>query len=446
MVAEPARVAEVQAVCAKWELDATADRAGHRRRDLPGQAPRARWSRRFPGQRLVDDCPIYHPEAERGDEAGRLAEPPDRPAEPAVDLEARAASCCSTRPTSRASAGSTSSTTRPCRPRPCSAPGGDAGVIRVPGTSFGLAVTRRLQRPAGRARPLRGRQGRRGRGGPQRRLHRSPAAGHHRLPQLRQPRKARGLLPVPRGVPRDRRRLPRVRHSGDRRQRLASTTRAPPARSIRRPPSAWSACSSDVDDRVPSHFAAPGDEIFILGATRGELGGSAYWAEVLRLCRRAIRRRSISTPSAGCSGCWWPRPSGGCSARRTTAPRAAWRWRWRKRRSAAPTRRRASGAGRGPRPATPRSVPAGWSPVRRGRRPGGRFVRPGYCRGRSSRWRIEHGVPVFRAGRVESAGGRWNSGWGPSCSLGAPKHLRRIYFEAIPRRMQHADVDRSAGE
>ena len=35
-----------------------------------------------------------------------------------------------------------------------------------------------------------------------------------------------------------------------------------------------------VADRVPSHFAAPGDEILVLGATRGELGGSAYWAEV----------------------------------------------------------------------------------------------------------------------------------------------------------------------
>ena len=36
-----------------------------------------------------------------------------------------------------------------------------------------------------------------------------------------------------------------------------------------------------VADRVASHFSHPGDEIVILGATRGELGGSAYWAEVL---------------------------------------------------------------------------------------------------------------------------------------------------------------------
>ena len=31
---------------------------------------------------------------------------------------------------------------------------------------------------------------------------------------------------------------------------------------------------------MPSHFATPGDEVLVLGATRGELGGSAYWAEV----------------------------------------------------------------------------------------------------------------------------------------------------------------------
>ncbi len=36
----------------------------------------------------------------------------------------------------------------------------------------------------------------------------------------------------------------------------------------------------EVDRRVPSHFAAEGDEVYLLGATRGELGGSAYWAEL----------------------------------------------------------------------------------------------------------------------------------------------------------------------
>ncbi|HEU4681990.1 MAG TPA: AIR synthase-related protein, partial [Gemmatimonadales bacterium] len=57
----------------------------------------------------------------------------------------------------------------------------------------------------------------------------------------------------------------------------------------------------------------------------------------------------------------------------------------------------------------------------------------------------EYSVPVFHAGRVESAGTlelkvgsdvfSWNT-----------EALRRIYMEAIPRRMQHPDVDRAVEE
>lgn len=35
-----------------------------------------------------------------------------------------------------------------------------------------------------------------------------------------------------------------------------------------------------AEARVPSHFQSPGDRIIILGATAGHLGGSAYWAEL----------------------------------------------------------------------------------------------------------------------------------------------------------------------
>jgi phosphoribosylformylglycinamidine synthase len=58
----------------------------------------------------------------------------------------------------------------------------------------------------------------------------------------------------------------------------------------------------------------------------------------------------------------------------------------------------------------------------------------------------EHGVPAHRAGRVgrpdcplELRLGNQLFSWG----IGA---LRQTYFMAIPRRMQHPDVDRSAGE
>jgi hypothetical protein len=55
-------------------------------------------------------------------------------------------------------------------------------------------------------------------------------------------------------------------------------------------------------------------------------------------------------------------------------------------------------------------------------------------------------VPVARVGCVGDAGGMLElrvAGQTFSWGIGA---LRQTYFEAIPRRMQHPDVDRSAGE
>jgi len=71
VVAEPHRVAEIQAVCAKWELSATP--IGHvtddgiyrvRHHGLVVAA--------IPGQRLVDDCPMYEPTAREGDDTKAL--------------------------------------------------------------------------------------------------------------------------------------------------------------------------------------------------------------------------------------------------------------------------------------------------------------------------------------------------------------------------------------
>ena len=151
MVAEPARVAEVQAVCARWELTATpigrVTDDGIFRVRHHGQVVAA-----IPGQRLVDDCPIYHPEAREAAAAvaRRAARPP---AEPPLDLEAAlpalldAPSIASKRWVYEQYDSTVQAAT-------ALGPGGDAGVFRVPGTGFGVAVTRGLQQPAGRARPL----------------------------------------------------------------------------------------------------------------------------------------------------------------------------------------------------------------------------------------------------------------------------------------------------
>ena len=57
----------------------------------------------------------------------------------------------------------------------------------------------------------------------------------------------------------------------------------------------------------------------------------------------------------------------------------------------------------------------------------------------------EHGVPVFHAGKVDSSG-MLELRVGSQLFSWSTEALRRIYFEAIPRRMQHPDVDRSVGE
>ena len=96
----------------------------------------------------------------------------------------------------------------------------DAGMIRLDESTLrGVAVVHRRQRPLHPPRPVRRRAARAGRGLPQRRRHRRPPARRHQLPQLRLARGPGGHVAVRRGGARARRRLPRARHPGHRRQR-----------------------------------------------------------------------------------------------------------------------------------------------------------------------------------------------------------------------------------
>ena len=55
-----------------------------------------------------------------------------------------------------------------------------------------------------------------------------------------------------------------------------------------------------------------------------------------------------------------------------------------------------------------------------------------------------HQVPIFRAGRT--GGARLELRAGSRVFSWILESLRKTYFEAIPRRMQHADAERWAGE
>ncbi len=138
VVARTDSVGAVQAITEKWELSATP--IG---RVTDDGLYRARWGdhvvAEIPGQRLVEDCPVYHPEAVEDPAIARL-----RAAAPAPGILPAPGDALLTlldhppiaskrwvyeQYDSTVQAGSVLT------------PGGDAGVVRVRDTDFGLAVT-----------------------------------------------------------------------------------------------------------------------------------------------------------------------------------------------------------------------------------------------------------------------------------------------------------------
>ncbi|HYX82388.1 MAG TPA: phosphoribosylformylglycinamidine synthase subunit PurL, partial [Gemmatimonadales bacterium] len=137
VVAKADRVKEVQAIAAKWDLNATP--IGKVTDD---GMYRCLWQGNvvveIPGQRLVADCPIYYPEAREDPNVQKLRESMPHAARSYAPSEALlrlldAPSVASKRWVfeqydSTVQAGTVI------------APGGDAGVLRVRGESFGIAV------------------------------------------------------------------------------------------------------------------------------------------------------------------------------------------------------------------------------------------------------------------------------------------------------------------
>ena len=146
LVVKKGREAEVEAIFEKWDLHAahigevTTDGL-MRVKDhgkVVAEIPNTRAGRRGAGLRPADDAP--------GVSSTRCATL-DLPSLPPVRAAGRAAARCSRRRRSRASAGSTASTTRWCAPTPSRRRASRAGVVRVKGTDRALAIVDRRQRP-----------------------------------------------------------------------------------------------------------------------------------------------------------------------------------------------------------------------------------------------------------------------------------------------------------
>jgi phosphoribosylformylglycinamidine synthase len=439
VVAEPERVAEVQAVCAKWELGATpigqVTEDGIFRVRHNGRVVAA-----IPGQRLVDDCPLYDPDAAEAESAGarraaRPLNPPSAGLEDALLVLLDSPNIASKRWVyEQYDSTVLASTVLP--------PGGDAGVLRVPGTEFGLAVSVDCNSRLVALDPYEG-----GKAAVAEAARNVACTGARPLGitdclnfgSPERPEVFFQFREAARGIADACRAFDTPVTGGN-----VSFYNESPAGAIDPTPTiGMVGLLERVTDRVPSHFAAPGDAILVLGATGGELGGSAYWAELhdfvggrpARVDLQAERRlqevlmaaagRQLLRSAHDCAeggllvalaeaAIGGPYAPGGMGAALDLTGYAA----------GIPLEGLLYGED-GAR-AVVSAAPGDVEPLL------------GLAR--------EHGVPAVRAGRVGEPGGTLELrvdgrvfSWGTGT-------LRQTYFEAIPRRMQHPDVDRSAGE
>src|SRR5712692_514897 len=277
VVAEPRRVPEIQAVCAKWELTATpigrVTDDGIFRGRHHGRVVAA-----IPGQQLVDDCPIYHPEAREADEARarRAAAPPvgssldpERALEQLLDSPNIASKRWVYEQYDSTVQGET-----------VLGPGGDAGVLRVPDTDFGLAVTVDCNARLVALDPYEG--------------------GKAAVAEAARNIACTGALPLGitdclnfgnpekpevffqfreacRGIADACRAFETPVTGGN----VSFYNESPTGAVDPTPAIGMVGLLEPIGSRVPSHFQEPGDAVVVLGATWGELGGSAYWAELL---------------------------------------------------------------------------------------------------------------------------------------------------------------------
>jgi phosphoribosylformylglycinamidine synthase len=439
VVAEPARVAEIQAVCRRWELDATpigrVTDDGIFRVRHHGRVVAA-----IPGQRLVDDCPVYHPDAAESQEAAarRAAGPPARlpaPLPHALEQLLDSPNIASKRWVYEQYDSTVQAST-------VIAPGGDAGVLRVPGTGFGLAVSVDCNARLVALNPYEG-----GKAAVAEAARNVACTGARPLGitdclNFGNPEKPEVFFQFReacRGIGDACRAFGTPVTGGN-----VSFYNESPSGAVDPTPTIGMVGLLDrVEDRVASHFSVPGDAIFLLGATRGELGGSAYWAEVLGFTGGRPARvdldseRRLQQALAAAAGRRLLRSAHDCSEGGLLVTLAE----------------AAIGGAYAAHPLGATVDLTGYAPGLSDEEllfgeDGARAViscAPEQADAVEALCR-EHGVPLHGAGRVGPVSGALELRGGSGLFSWATQTLRRTYFDAIPRRMQHAEADRAAGE
>src|SRR6266705_426155 len=295
----------------------------------------------IPGQKLVDDCPVYYPEAQEDPRIAALrAASPTHDARRTTPTDALlqlldAPSVASKRWVfeqydSTVQAGTVI------------APGGDAGVIRVRGAEFGIVVTTDCNARYVALDPYEG-----GKAAVAEAARNVACCGGRPLGitdclnfgSPERPAVFHQFQESCRGIADACRALDTPVTGGN----VSFYNESPTGAVDPTPVVGMVGLLPRVDRAVPSHARARGDAIFVLGETRAELGGSQLWEAVYGFAGGAPPT-STWRGSGTSSITSWRGRNEACFTRPTTARRAAWALPSRRSPWAGRTRKRASGS------------------------------------------------------------------------------------------------------
>ena len=273
VVAKTDRVKEVQAIAAKWELAATPIGAV-----TDDGMYRCTWQGKvvveIPGQRLVDDCPVYNPEAQEDPIVAQLRASAPHAARSYTPLDALLALLDSPSLASKKWVFEQYDST--VQASTVIAPGGDAGVLRVRHEDFGIAVKTDCNSRYVRLDPYEG-----GKATVAEAARNVACTGARPLGitdclnfgSPERPAVFYQFREACRGIADACRTLGTPVTGGN----VSFYNESPTGAVDPTPVVGMIGLLTRADRAVPSHARAPGDGVYVLGETRAELGGSAYW-------------------------------------------------------------------------------------------------------------------------------------------------------------------------
>ncbi len=277
VVAKPDRIAAAQAIAARWELTATP--IG---RVTDDGMYRAKWKDQvvveIPGQRLIDDCPVYQPEATEDPEIAER-----RTAHPAPSTQhlapGEALLTLLDHPPIASKRWVYEQYDSTVQAGTVLGPGGDAGVLRVPGADFGLAVTVDCNSRYVRLDPYEG-----GKAAVAEAARNIACTGARPLGitdclnfgSPERPAVFHQFKESCRGIADACRALDTPVTGGN----VSFYNESPAGAVDPTPVVGMVGLLSRVNRAVPSHARAIGDVVFVLGRTQAELGGSQFWEVV----------------------------------------------------------------------------------------------------------------------------------------------------------------------